>query len=194
MAQAGHHSPYLSISPFRQNDIQSSSITVTVEDFHLAGDSLLDVDAATCSSVGEHHASSQSLQCLVGEFSTNGDLVFLLDSIAGMRKSSGKCTVVRQDEKPGGIDVKSAHGEETNPLGVGHQIDGASAIFLGCIRTDHTPRLEQQHVYEWGIGPNALTGDDNVVPGGIDPCRECLDDVTIDKDLACKNQFFTCSA
>lgn len=194
MAQAGHHPPHLSISPFRQNDIQSSSITVAVEDFHLAGDSLLDVDAATCSSVGEHHPSTQSLQFLVGEFSTNGDLVFLLDSIARMRKSSSKCAVVRQDEKPGGIDVKSAHGEEPNPLWVGYQVDGASAILLGCIRTDHASRLEQQNVYERGIGSHALTGDDNVIPGGIDPCRECLDDVAIDKDLACKNQFFTCPA
>ena len=111
-----------------------------------------------------------------------------------MRKSSSKCAVVRQDEKPGGIDVKSSHGKEPNPLWVGYQVDGASAILLGCIRTDHASRLEQQHVYERSIGSHALTGDDNVIPGGIDPRRECLDDVAIDKHLACKNQFFTCPA
>jgi len=75
-----------------------------------------------------------------------------------------------------------------------HEIDGASTILRGCVGTDHSTRLEQEDVDKWSIGPHALSGDDDVIIGGIDPCGECLDDVPIDEDLTREDQFFASPA
>jgi len=101
MAEAGHHSSYLPIPAFRQDDLQSSSITIAVENVHLACKRLPCVNTASRPSVREDHSLSQSIQRLVGEFSANDDLVLLLDSMARVCKPGSQCTIVGQDEEPG---------------------------------------------------------------------------------------------
>jgi hypothetical protein len=69
--------------------------------FHINGRGLSANDSAVCTTVSEHHATLESQQALVAEFTVNADFVFFSYAVTRMCHTCGKCAIIGQQQQSG---------------------------------------------------------------------------------------------
>ena len=135
-------------------------------------------------SIGEEDAAFKARDLFGVKSAVDRDFVRLVHAITRMRQAIGELTIVGEQQKAGALLVEASDRIQPGAARVIDEVNRAAAAFRVVIRADHAARLEEHDVDEL-FGPRnplAFNGDDIALR--INPRRERLDHVTVDRDHA----------
>jgi hypothetical protein len=181
VAEVREHAANLTVLPLVEDHLEDGALLVL----------RLEVDMLSpCHPLGEPDATAEFVDRLRGGHTGHLNEVFFLDSIPGVGAEIGQFTVVGDEDQPFAHPVEPADGEQT--LVAGHEIDDAWSAIGVEVRGHHANGLGE-HVHDPLRVRQTLAVDADLLTERIDAGAELGDDLAIDLDPACRDQFLAIS-
>jgi hypothetical protein len=135
----------------------------------------------------DRDAASQPIERQITWSNRREDVVFLVQSVAGMHDPVCNVAVVGQQEKTFGISVQAPNG--VDPFRYVHEIHHRSSVTFVTGRGDVSARFVQQQV-AGALAFQELAVDTDHGSNRIGFCAELGHDLAIDADAPGRDQFF----
>ena len=150
--------------------------------------------AAPRAALGREDLALEIGDRLLVEPAVDGDVVALLNEIAGVGDAVGELAVVGQDQEAGAVEVEPADAVQPRLRRVLDEVDRARAPLGIAVGADGSARLEE-HDVDMLLRPAQRTPVDlDLVDGRVDPGRQPVDDLAVDGHGARKHEFLALAA